>query len=224
MTRGASHQHGAAGRTEPGGQRALDPWVAGLLPVLLHEFNNQTQLLTGMRAVLELGGGDALFFERAEDLARAGDRARELGYVLAVLGSALGANALQSRRDPRGLRLMLDLVAVAARRREVSLEFDLDPTPVLAPAALDGWQPPWVVAAFTWLAVTDAAKAERACSGRWLEGSDGATALELRPFTADPERLARLHAIAPGVEVEVLTGGALLVLPAAWLGARNAAR
>ncbi len=84
--------------------RQVDPFVAGLLPVLLHEFNNQTQLLTGMRAVLELGGADALFFDRAEDLARAGDRARELGYALAVLGSALGANALQSRREALGLR------------------------------------------------------------------------------------------------------------------------
>ncbi|MEZ6017491.1 MAG: hypothetical protein R3F49_20420 [Planctomycetota bacterium] len=191
--------------------------------MLLHEFNNQTQLLTGMRAVLELGGADALFFDRADDLARAGERARELGYVLAVLGSALGANALLSRRERRGLRLMLDLVAVAARRREVTFGCDRTVTPLLSPAALDGWQIPWVVAACAWLAVGDAEAEGRSCSGRWLIGSDGAAALELRPFRADPQRIARLCAIAPGAELEFTPGGALLILPGAWLEVEPAA-
>jgi hypothetical protein len=195
----------------------IDPWVAGLLPVLLHEFNNQTQLLTGMRAILEIGGADELFVARADDLVRAGERTRELGYVLGVLGSALGANALQTRRDPRGLRLLLDLVAVAARRREVPLQLQLDPTPLLAPSALDGWQVPWAVAAFAWLAV-GCAEAERcACTGRWLAGSDGAAALELRPFRVERELATRLTGLAPGCELESVSGGALLVLPAAWL-------
>lgn len=194
----------------------IDPWVAGLLPVLLHEFNNQTQLLTGMRAVLELGGADELFVARADDLARAGERARELGYLLAVLGSALGANALLSRRDPRGLRLMLDLVAVAARRREVTLQLDREPTPLLAPSALDGWQVPWAVASFTWLAVGRAEEERCVCSGRWLVGSDGAAGLELRPFRVERDVTARLAALAPGCEVEQVSGGAMLVLPAAW--------
>jgi hypothetical protein len=195
----------------------VDPWVAGLLPVLLHEFNNQTQLLTGMRAVLELGGADELFVARADDLARAGERARELGYVLAVLGSALGANALLSRRDPRGLRLMLDLVAVAARRREVALQLDREATPLLAPSALDGWQAPWAVASFTWLAVGRAEQERCACTGRWLVGSDGAAGLELRPFQVEREVTERLALIAPGSEVEQVPGGAVLVLPAPWM-------
>jgi hypothetical protein len=196
----------------------IDPWVAGLLPVLLHEFNNQTQLLTGMRAVLELGGADELFVARADDLARAGERTRELGYVLAVLGSAVGANALLSRRDPRGLRLMLDLVAIAARRREVAFQLDREPTPLLAPAALDGWQAPWAVASFAWLALGRAEEERCVCTGRWLAGSDGAAALELCPFRVERAELARLASIAPGIEVEpAVGGGALLVLPATWL-------
>lgn len=197
--------------------RRVDPWVAGLLPVLLHEFNNQTQLLTGMRAVLDLGGADELFFQRAGDLARAGDRARELGYALAVLGSALGANALLARREARGLRWMLDLVAIAARRREVHLEFDREPTPALAPHALDGWQAPWATAVFLWLGVGDADDGRRAAVARWLVADDASHGLEVHPFRFAPERVSRLTAIAPGIEVERTHGGAVLVLPATWI-------
>ncbi len=195
----------------------LDPWVAALLPVLLHEFNNQTQLLTGMRAVLELGGADELFVARADDLARAGERARDLGYVLAVLGSALGANALQARREPRGLRLVLDLVAIAARRREVPFDLERERTPRLRPSALDGWQPAWAVACFAWLAVERAARERCTCSGRWMVADDGAVALELRPFHIEAESAGRLLQLAAGIELESAPGGARLVLPAAWI-------
>jgi len=205
----------ASGAATP--RPALDPWVAALLPVLLHEFNNQTQLLTGMRAVLELGGADELFVARADDLARAGERARDLGYVLAVLGSALGADALQARREPRGLRLVLDLVAIAARRREVPFDLDRERTPRLRPSALDGWQPAWALACFAWLAVERAARERCTCSGRWLVASDGAAGLELRPFHLDPTTAARLVALAPGIEVDSAPGGALLVLPESWV-------
>jgi len=211
---------GAARLKRSKGQR-LDPLVGGLLPVLLHEFNNQTQLLTGLRAVLELGGGDSLFYERADDLARAGDRTRDLGYILAVLGSALGANALQSRREPRGLALMLDLVALAARRRAVTFEVKIAPTPSLAPAALDGWQAPWAVAAFSWLAVDDAAAGGQPCRGGWLAGDDDAVGLALQPFGQLAARAESLRKIAPGIEIEAHGEGAVLVLPAAWLDTRR---
>ncbi len=121
---------------------------------------------------------------------------------------------------------MLDLVALAARRREVHLELDRDPTPTLAATALDGWQPPWVTAVFAWLAIQDAADERRAAAGRWLGASDGSCGLELHPFRPDPARIARLTALAPGCEVERTHGGAVLVLPAAWLdrGPRSAGR
>ena len=41
-----------------------DPLVAQLLPVVVHEVNNATQLLVGLKAMLQIPGGDALFAAR----------------------------------------------------------------------------------------------------------------------------------------------------------------
>ena len=113
--------------------QAIDPWVAAWMPVLLHELNNQTQLLTGLRAVLELGDADELFYARADDLVRAGERTRDLGYAMAVMGSAHGADVLLARRDRRGLQHMLGLAALAASRAELDLRLVASAAPTFRP-------------------------------------------------------------------------------------------
>ena len=71
--RGADGQIGREDSVGPaaGAVSELDPCVQALMPVLLHELNNQTQLLTGLRAVLDMGGAEDLFAARADDLVRA---------------------------------------------------------------------------------------------------------------------------------------------------------
>lgn len=132
-----------------------DHLARSLLPVLLHKLANATQLLTGMNAMLNLEGGEQLFAERSGDLARCSSNVVELGWALAVVASGNGAELLLARRDPRGLRIVLELVADASRRGEgarLNLGEDL---PHLTPATLDGWQLPWAIASLLLAACQD---------------------------------------------------------------------
>jgi hypothetical protein len=102
--------------------------AAALLPVLLHRVQNTTQLLIGVRTLLELAPGE-LPPARADDLVAAGDAAQEQGWLLGVLGASLGADLLLGRHEPRGLEAMLRLVRDAARRNGRDLAWT--PTPRL---------------------------------------------------------------------------------------------
>jgi hypothetical protein len=184
------------------------------MPIVLHQMANATQLLAGLEAVLSMEGGDALFEERAEDLARASLDVEDLGWVLAVLGSAVGADLLLARRQPRGLEILLPLVAKALRRAErpaPSVPRDL---PQLAPAALDGWQTPWAVASLLLAAGEDAQSSAPAWEltlaqdGWRLAVARGETVIARAPSVV--ERL-------PGAHAEEGAQHLHLVLPASWL-------
>jgi len=123
-----------------------DALSTALLPVLLHEVANVTQTLTGLNAILAMEGGSQLFAERAHDLARSGHTASDLGWALAVLGTAGGSNLLLARREPRGLSILFSLLHKACRREELTLSEPTTDLPLLAPACLDGWQLPWALA------------------------------------------------------------------------------
>ena len=80
-----------------------------LLPVLIHEMNNGTQLLGGFRSLLEIPGGEALFAQKAGELAQGSSKLEELGFALAVVSTSSGANMLLARRERRGIEILWEL-------------------------------------------------------------------------------------------------------------------
>ncbi len=204
----------------PGGPsappRRLDPLVALLLPTVIHRLGNATQLISGLNSMLGFGDDESLAMvaSRSDDLTRAGEKATRVGYALGVLGSAQGTELLLARREPAGLEWMLDFLAEGLRREGRELRPLV--LPHLAPAAADGWQPPWAVGR-----VLLAASLGPDGAGRWN--------LELRPegwlLTAGepdgPAWLALQEDFARKVPaVEVLAGpGASVVFPAGWFSA-----
>lgn len=191
-----------------------DPLTRALLPVLLHKLSNATQLLTGLNAALALEGGGELLAERSDDLAATSRGVEELGWVLAVLGSAGGANLLLARREPRGLAILVPLVVDAARRADAALAPPSHALPALAPDALDGWQVPWALGSLLFAAAEDAGGATAGWSldsdgGSWrltLEGGEGTAACARRVL----EHL-------PGAELEGDGTSIVLRLPGPWL-------
>jgi hypothetical protein len=148
--------------TEPAAASTSDPVARVLLPVLLHEVNNATQLLVGLRAILELPGGEAMFNSRADDLGRTSHMMDDLGFALAVVATAGGANMLLARRDDRSIRILWDLAKKALTRGGGVKIADSGEPPLTAPDALDGWQLAWAVAALLIAASgDDGARAER---------------------------------------------------------------
>jgi len=145
-----------------------DPVAKVLLPVLVHEVNNTTQLLVGLRALLDIPGGEALFAERTDDLARASQRMDELGFALAVLATANGSNMLLARRDERAIRILWQLAIQSLERSgEAQVAVSGEP-PLMASSALNGWQLPWSAAAV--LLVASEAAGVDAWRWRWDEG------------------------------------------------------
>ena len=127
-------------------ETSSDPLVAHLLPVVVHEVNNATQLLVGLKAMLEIPGGEALFAARANDLAATSVRMSDLGFAMAVLATAAGADMLMARRDARSVEILWGL-AMKAVQRESGAEVQVDGSPPLTrPDALDGWQVAWAAA------------------------------------------------------------------------------
>ncbi len=103
----------------------MEPWSSesvprALLPVLIHEMNNGTQLLVGFRSLLDIPGGEALFGQKAGELADGSRKLEDLGFALAVLSTSSGANMLMARRERRGIQILWDL---ARRTLERSGEY-----------------------------------------------------------------------------------------------------
>ena len=194
--------------------QTVDPLVRALMPIVLHQMANATQLLAGLEAVLSLDGGDALFGDRADDLARTSLEVEDLGWVMAVLGSAVGADLLLARRQPRGLEILLPLVGKALRRADRPAPSLPKVLPQLAPAALDGWQTPWAVASVLLAAGEDAHtdppawELARAQEGWRLTVARGETVMARAPSVL--ERL-------PGARAEEAAEHLHLILPGDWL-------
>lgn len=185
-----------------------------LMPVVLHQMANATQLLAGLQAVLSMEGGDAVLEERADDLARTSLDVEDLGWALAVLGSAVGADLLLARRQPRGLEILLPMVGKALQRAERPMPTVPRHLPQLAPAALDGWQTPWAVASLLLAAGEDASttppswELTLANEGWRFTVPAGETVAARAPSVI--ERL-------PGARAEEGAEHLHLILPAAWL-------
>jgi hypothetical protein len=105
--------------------------AAGLLPVLLHRIQNNTQLLVALRSVLDVAP-ESLTERSGADLSAAGDDAHEQGWLLGVLAGALGADLLLSREEPRGLEPMLRLVRDGLRREGRDIAWRAGEIPSLA--------------------------------------------------------------------------------------------
>lgn len=130
-----------------------DPLATALLPVVLHGLNNATQVLSSLNALLALespeNGGEVLT-SRAGDLAHASRQVDELGWMLALVGSASGANVLYARRERAGLRPLVASVRAALRKEARDLAHAERPLPGLASDVADGWQLPWVIGTWIW--------------------------------------------------------------------------
>ncbi|MEM6672881.1 MAG: hypothetical protein AAF726_08545 [Planctomycetota bacterium] len=193
---------------------ADDPVSKTLLPALVHEVNNATQLLVGLRALLELPSGEELFAQRANDLARASERMDELGFALAVLATANGADVLLARRHAEALRIVWDLAVRALERGDGGRIAVTGEPPRIAPSALDGWQIPWAAAAL----VVHASERMGADAWRWRWDDAGrligraAGAIEL-----DEGLLAHIVERIPGGRVDVRGEAIELVLAEDWL-------
>lgn len=194
-----------------------DPLVRALLPVLIHKLGNTTQLLTGLNAMLHVEGGEELFESRVGDLGHASGQVHELGFALAVLGSAAGAELLLARRDPRGVAVLVELAGAALRRTGRRLAAVA--VPRLAPDALDGWQVPWGVASAVLAAGETIDEGETlawscpAAAGAWRVELPSSVALDLR--------LEQVLPRLPGAQAEREDERTALVLPHAWLRATD---
>ena len=192
-----------------------DPLTRALLPVLVHEVKGATQLLVGLRSILEVPGGEAFFEKRAPDLSQTSERMHELGFAMAVLATASGADMLMARREATGLRTLIDLAQRAA-------SFDGGPTPpmegeppLVAPGALDGWQVPWAGGALVGL-----------CRGRdwaWIEAGvlRGRLADGGAPSPDEAEIVDLVRRRTPGAGLDSgpgAEGDLVWSLPAPWLG------
>ncbi len=125
---------------------------AALFPVLLHKLANATQLLTSLNSLLALDGGAELALSRTEDLARTSSQVEDLGWMLAALASAAGADLVMERREPEALSIFARALREALRRRGRELAVEPDPLPRLAPRAAHGWELPWALGALLYSA------------------------------------------------------------------------
>ena len=85
----------------------MEPWSSesvprALLPVLIHEMNNGTQLLVGFRSLLDIPGGEALFGQKAGELADGSRKLEDLGFAEAAgrVEKAVAASIAQGKTTP----------------------------------------------------------------------------------------------------------------------------
>jgi hypothetical protein len=183
----------------------------------MHGLNNATQLLASLNALVAEDDGEAWLERRSADLARTSGEIEDLGYVLAVLAGASGADLLGERREARGLELVVDLVRAALRRAGADLAPVPTPLPRLARSAGEGWELPWVVGSLLWVSATALPTGEALA---WsLEGDgDGWCLRAERPEGIDLAVLAeRVHSLLPEARLEVGAEGWSLLLPGRWL-------
>ncbi len=178
-----------AGRTQAASNRpapaelASDELASALLPVLIHRMNNATQMLSNLSSLARLGAaapsGKDWLEERAEDLVQTSDSVDEIGYLLAVLASASGANLLLERRLPRGLSWMMSAVQDLLRRDGHAVASCSRPVPDQAPGVASGWELCWAVGA---LLLASAKREGQALLGQALLGQP----LQCQPLQCQP--------------------------------------
>ncbi len=196
----------------PDAARQGDALSEAILPVLLHELANVTQNLTGLHSILGMEGGAELFAQRQGDLVRSGQLAEDLGWAMAVLGSACGDNLLLARREPRGLSILFPLVQKACRREGLDVQSCPPDLPQLAPDCLDGWQLPWTLASLLLQSTRDG-------GGDWsLTPHGGRWIFSWRAHPSAGTAAAHLVGQLPGAEFAPAGKGRVrLALPGDWL-------
>jgi len=193
-----------------------DPLAPLLLPVLVHRLNNATQLLSNLDAVLRVGGERDWLAERSSDLGDSAHDVHELGYVLAVLASASGADLLLARREPAGLAYMLRVVASCAAREGRGFELPGE-LPELAPEVHAGWELAWAAAALLCLATLALPEGEGLDWSIAEEGSGWALRCSGEFPAACSELRPRLAERLPGSRIAVGEGEWSWWIPGDWL-------
>ena len=199
-------------------ETSSDPLVARLLPVVVHEVNNATQFLVGLKAMLEIPGGDALFASRANDLASTSARMGDLGLAMAILATASGADMLMARRDPRSIEILWGL-AIKAVQRDSAAEVEVSGAPPRTrPDALDGWQVAWSAASLPVLC----AGSSEASEWSWAWRDDGSLIGRSETDAGiDARVLTPLLERAPGLRVEAASGAIEWIPRLEWLEPRD---
>ena len=197
------------------------------MPVLLHKLNNATQYVTGLSTLLSLfpadeggeGGLELPGGDPSAGLADAAQRVDDLGWALAVVATAEGADLVLERREPRGVDVFLWLLAEALNKSGVQMRPRATGWRV-AHDALDGWQVPWGAATF----VHGAAQGGRETGApelrprdlAWECGPGPGGGLWIAAPAPSVEVLDEVRALLPGARVEVGGARAELELPPQW--------
>lgn len=195
----------------------VDPLGTALLPVVIHDLNNATQLLTTLNTLLGMPGGERFLHERADDLSSVGEEVFDLGWLLAALASSAGDELLLDRRHESGLEVMSMCVRNAVRRHGRDLAKVEGELPRISNEHGAGWEAAWALGLFLWSA---AQEAQGPVSWTWsrseehwlFEAEHSPTSLE------DSQRLLELK--VPGAQLVSLEGSLQLRLPAQWLEPR----
>ncbi|MFT7668336.1 MAG: hypothetical protein ACI8X5_001027 [Planctomycetota bacterium] len=194
-----------------------DPLAAALLPVLVHRMNNTTQLVSNLHAIVQLGGDRNWLAERAGDLADSAADIGELGYLLAVLSSASGADMLLARRLPRGVAILLEALADVGRRSDRNLNLPASGLPDQASTIHSGWEFPWAFAA-----LLEQVFMEQPAGNEfdWQLLREEEAWLLICPHVPEDnfDRLKpRLSALLPETKLDLRPGGWSWRIPADWL-------
>lgn len=201
---------------------ASDGLAAALLPVLIHRMNNATQLMTNLSTLAGFGpapGGGDWLEERAEDLATTSREVDEMGYLLAVLASASGADLLLERRCERGLSWMTQLVGDALRREERSLAGGRHAIPGQRPHVGEGWELCWAVGALLWTSGMSRPSGG-ALEWQWLDEGDSWVLVGASESSPALEvLLQRVQARLPEGVFDSRSEGWSWRIPASWLTA-----
>jgi hypothetical protein len=191
-----------------------------LLPVLIHRMNNATQLMSNLSALSRCGPGPSgkdWLEERAEDLAQTSREIDVLGYLLAVLASASGADLLLERRVPNGITLMTEAVGDALRRDGRALAGGCRPAPLQAPDVAHGWELCWAVGALL-LAAGAESNADSPLEWQWLREADAWVLVCAGAAPTSVEQLeGRINARLPESSLDMRSEGWSWRVPAAWL-------
>lgn len=196
----------------PGSPRPGDPLAAELLDVLFGEVRAVTARL---QALLR---GEPVAPIDAAELNEAGDAAERIGWQLAVLFSAGGADVLSARRERAGLGPFLELVQRALARIDRRLELPAG-LPALGTVGR-GWEAPWLIGAVLFEAGRRLAPGARV---PWSLEPAGPEARAHRLVVSAPpdrgldNRIEELARLVPGTKIGGNDERRVLALPEPWL-------
>ena len=194
-----------------------DPLAAHLLPVLMHRMNNATQLLSNLHAIQQHASERDWIRERADDLAQTSADIERLGYLLAVLASASGADLLLERRERRGLQILADAVTDAIRRSGGEVRPSNRPLPDQSPAVHDGWELPWGFGALLYHAARTSGKQEPFEWQLLQEANSWVLVSSWVPSDTFEALQPLLRERLPETQLDVCTQGWSWRLPLSWL-------